>query len=68
MKKYMRRKRVPQVKCKWNTKWNKGSGDLRARFHSATFSTCKKELKRSLELGVVGHNFNINTGKAKLDH
>ena len=34
-------------------KWNKGSGDLRARYHHpGKFPTCEKKLKESLELGV----------------
>ena len=31
-----------------DAKWNKGSGDLRARPHPAKLPTCEKELKKSL--------------------
>ena len=34
---------------KWIKKWNKGSGDLRARSHPAKFPACEKELKINLE-------------------
>ena len=46
-------------------KWNKGSGNLKARSHPAKFPTCEKELKKSLDPGVVGHSFNSSTGKAE---
>lgn len=43
----------------------KQSGDLREISHPAKFSTCKKELKKSLEPGVVRHAFNPSTEKAE---
>ena len=44
---------------KWIKKWNKGSGDLRARSRLAKFPICGKELKKSLDLGVVGGTSSI---------
>ena len=41
------------------------SDDLRARSHPAKFPTCEKELKKSLEPGVVGHTFNPSAQKAE---
>ena len=41
------------------------SGDFRARFHKAKFSTCEKELKKSLKRAVVEHDFNLRTLKAE---
>lgn len=39
--------------AKWIEKWNKGSGDLRARSHLTKFPTCGgKNLKKCLELGT----------------
>lgn len=37
-----------RFKEKPDAKWNKGSGGLRARSHSAKVPTCKKELKKNL--------------------
>lgn len=51
---------------KQTKKWNKGSGDLRARSHPAKFPTCEKELKKSLEPGVMVHTFNPSTGKVEV--
>ena len=47
-------------------KWNKGSGDLRARSHPAKFPTCEKELKKNLEPSVVVHAFIPRTDKAEV--
>ena len=44
-------------------KWNKGSGDLRARSHPAKFPIFEKKLKKSLETGVAVYPFNPSTGK-----
>lgn len=38
---------------KFIKKWNKGSGDFRARSYPVKFPTWEKELNKSLELGVV---------------
>ena len=39
------------MKEKPDNKWNKGSGDLRARPHPAKFPACDKELKKGLSSG-----------------
>ena len=36
-------------------KWNRGDDDFRARPHPAKLPTCEKELKKSLDLGMVVH-------------
>lgn len=46
---------------------NKGSGDLRARSHLAKFPTCRKTLKKSLELGVVGTLLIPALGRQRLE-
>ena len=50
-KKYNGLKSSDQGNKKFNekpdAKWNKGSGDLRARPHPAKLPTCEKELKKS---------------------
>lgn len=46
-----------KFKEKPDAKWNKGS-DLGATSHPAKFSTCEKELKNSLGLGMLAHTFN----------
>ena len=43
----------------------KGVVTSRARSHPAKFPICEKELKKSFQLGVVGHTFNPSTGKAE---
>ena len=50
-----------QIEEKPGVRWNKGSGDLRARSYPAKLPTCKKELKNSLESGMVAHTFNPST-------
>ena len=57
-------------KEKPNVGWDKGSGDLRAKSHSAKFSTYRKELKKTLRPGVVLYIFNEYEGvkvKSELD-
>ena len=60
-------------------KWNKvfkeinrlktGRCDLRAGSHTAKWPTCEKELKKSLELGLVVHGFKITAfGRQRLAH
>ena len=49
------------IKEKSDAKWNKGSGDFRARSHPAKLPTCEKELKGSLGSGVVLHTFSPST-------
>ena len=44
----------------------KGVGNLGARAHPDYFPMCEKELKTSLEPGVVVHVFNPSTGKAEV--
>ena len=41
-----------------------GRGNFRARPHSAKLPTIKKELKKSVVLGVVRHAFNTSTLEA----
>jgi hypothetical protein len=36
------------MKGKPDVPWNKGSGDLKKRPHSAELPTCKKELRKAL--------------------
>jgi len=62
-----------QIKEKPGAKWNKGSGDLRARSHPAKLPTCgkqlkksEKELKKSLGLGMVVHTFDSSTQEAEV--
>jgi hypothetical protein len=43
--------------------WNKGSGDLRERSHTAKLSTAEQELKKSLEPVVVVHAFSPSTSE-----
>ena len=69
----MSTRKCDQIKEKPHTKWNKGSGDLRARAHPAKIpiykrelKTGKKELKKSLGPGMVVHIFNPSTWKADL--
>jgi hypothetical protein len=50
-----------QIKEKPDAKWNKGSGDLRARPHSDKLLTYEKELKQRLGLGLVVCTFNPST-------
>jgi hypothetical protein len=45
-------RKCKQIKKKSSDKWNKESGDLRARSHPAKLPTCEKELKKSLGLGT----------------
>ena len=46
-------------------KRNSASGKLTARFHTAKFPTCEKELKKSLKSSVVAHTFNPSTPEAE---
>ena len=39
----------------WMKKWNKGSGVLREKSHTAEFPSCGQELKKVSELVMVGH-------------
>ena len=48
-------------------KCNKGDGIFRTRSHLVKFPTCKKELKKSLELGVMVHAFNPSTLKGEVE-
>ena len=43
-------------------KWN---GDLRAKFNPVRLPVCEKELRKSLEPGVVTHTFNPSTAEAE---
>jgi hypothetical protein len=54
---------LTEIKETPDTKWNKRSGNLRARPLSAKLPTCEQELKKSL--GVVVHAFNLSTQKAE---
>lgn len=47
-------------------KWNKESGDLRARSYPTKLPIYKKELKKSLKPGLVMHAFNPSTGEAEV--
>ena len=40
-----------QIKKNPDVKWNKGSGEFRAKSYLAKLPVCKKELNKSLELG-----------------
>lgn len=42
-------------------KGKKGSGDFRARFHTAMLPYCEKKLKNILSSGVVLHTFSHST-------
>lgn len=46
-------------------KVNKGSGDLRVRYHPAKCRNCGKQLKTSLEPGMVRHTYNASTRKTE---
>jgi len=41
-------KKIKMFTEELDSKWNKGSGDLRARPHPAKLPTCEKESKKSL--------------------
>jgi hypothetical protein len=53
------------IKEKPDSKWNKGSRDLRARSHPDKLSTCERELMKSLGTGMMVHTFNPSTWKAE---